>query len=85
MSTLMFSHGAEHLFVVLFLGHLILVIIYKLFKLYTGAAGLYKSLEEAHSLCVCGILSFTQYVSRNQVPHMVSLLLKGYSRSGQLR
>lgn len=42
----MFSHEAEEPFVVLSLGHLILLIIYKLFKLYTGAAGLYKSLED---------------------------------------
>lgn len=48
----MFSHGAEHPFVVLSLDHLILLIIYKLFKLYTGAAGSYKSLEEAHHLCL---------------------------------
>lgn len=69
----MFSHGAEHPFVVLSFGHLILLIIYKLFKLYTGAAGSYKSQEEARCLHVCGILSFKHCVNRYQVPHMVSL------------
>lgn len=66
---------------VLSLDHLILLIIYKLFKLYTGAAGSYKSLEEARRLCVCGILSFKHCVNRDQVPHMVSLWLKGWRRT----
>lgn len=73
MSTLMFSHGAQHPFVVLSPGHLILLIIYKLFKLYTGAVGLYRSQEKAHHLHVCGILSFKHCVNRDQVPLMVSL------------
>lgn len=77
----MFSHGAEHPFVVSSLGHLIHLIIYKLFQLYTGAVGSYESPEEAHRLCVCGILSFKHCVNRDQVPHMVSLLLKGWPRT----
>lgn len=48
MSTLMFSHEAERPSVVLSFGHLILLIIYELFKPYTGAAGSYKCREEAH-------------------------------------
>lgn len=49
----MFSHGAQHPFVVLSLDHLILLIIYKLFKLHTGAVGMYKSQEKAHHpLCL---------------------------------
>lgn len=70
----MFSHGAQLPFVVLSLGHLILLIIYMLFKLYTGAAGPYKSLEAAHHLCVYGILSFKHCVNRYQVPALVSFL-----------
>lgn len=69
----MFSHEAEHTSVVLSFGHLILLIIYELFKLYTGAAGSYKCREEAHCLRVCGILSFKNCVNRDQVPQMVSL------------
>lgn len=61
--TLMFIHGAQHPFVVLSFGHLILLIIYNRFKLYTGAAASYKFPKEARCLRVCGILSFNFTVS----------------------
>lgn len=90
LSQQVISNHNEHLnvftrsrapFVVLSPGHLILLIIYKLFKLYTGAAGSYKSLEEAHGLHVCGILSFKHCVNRYRVPYMLSFLFKGCRRT----
>lgn len=61
--TLMFIHGAQHPFVVLSFGHLILLMIYNWFKLYTGAVASYKFPKEARCLRVCGILSFNFTVS----------------------
>lgn len=77
--TLMFSYGAEHPFVVLSSGHLILLIIYKLFKLYTGAAAWYKVPRGGlYCLHVCGLYCHLKHcVNRDQVPHRVSFLIRG--------
>lgn len=75
----MFSH-AGHLFVVSSLGHLILLIIYKLFKLYTEAAGSYKSPGEAHRPSVYGILSFKPCVNRDQVPSFYVVVVESTSQ-----
>lgn len=73
--TLMFSYGAEHPFVVLSSGHLILLIIYKLFKLYTGPAAWY--LEH-----VCGLYCHLKHcVNRDQVPYRFSSLIRGRRRT----
>ena len=47
MSVLMFSHGAEHPFVVLSRRNLILLILYKLFILYTRTVDSHWSQEKA--------------------------------------
>lgn len=75
------TRSREQPIVVLSFGHLILLIIYELFKLYTGAVGLYGSLEEARCLHVCGKMSFKHCVNRDRVPYMVSLMLKGGRRT----